>query len=167
MPRYWIPPRPGEIAEPPAARPESAQWLFGLCATYDRWPREEYSFRLPPCGIPLLLDHRERQIVTSGVAPGDVGVARRFAEIPDLGVVCLLEVSRSHPTILWDIAEDRRSGLSVKAHLDPPPGGGPDWVYLREVSLTSAPADSRARVASSGVNALADWELLTGEVVAA
>jgi len=59
----------------------------------DLWPSDEYTFRLPPCGIPLLTEHDERLTASSGAIPGDVGVARRFHEIPGFGIIVLMEVT--------------------------------------------------------------------------
>jgi hypothetical protein len=97
------------------------------------------------------------------MVPGDVGAARRFAEVDGLGVICLIEIAADYAGVLWDVAEGRRNGLSVTAHLVEPPGGGLEWVYFSEVSLTSTPRDPLARVVSSGQLALDDWRTLTGE----
>lgn len=147
-----------------AGSPGVERWLTGLAASYERWPRDEYTFRLPPCAMPLYAGHQEQRIVSSGEpAPGDVGVVRLAAEVEDLGVIVLIEVGADYPSLLWDVTEGRRRGLSIGYCTDPPPGGGPEWLYIREVSLTERPADRLARVVSSGPLALSDWSALTGE----
>lgn len=165
MRQYRIPP-PARLGAASGAGSVSVErWLCGLAATYDLWPRAEYTFRLPDIGRPVYVDHHEERVVSSGMADASVGVARRFAEIDGLRVVVLLEITS--PSVLWDVAEGRRNGLSISAHMDEPPGGGPEWVYIAEVSLTATPRDPRARVVSTGQLALRDWEVLTGEVVPA
>jgi hypothetical protein len=131
----------------------------------EKWPPGEYTFRLPLTGLPVYVDHQEEQAAASGFVPGDIGAARRFAEVDGIGLVTLIEIHA--PAVLWDLAAGRRTGLSIGYCLDPPPDGGPEWVYLREVSLTSQPGDPRARVVSSGRLALHNWEVLTGEFVPA
>jgi hypothetical protein len=162
MATYWIPPR----CEPAASGGTSVErWLFGLAASYERWPRDRYTFQVPGVGLPLYMSHTERRIVSAGVIDGDVGVARRFAEVDGLGLVVLLEVGPDYMSVLRDVAEERCNGLSIGYCLDEPPGGGPEWLYTREISLTASPADPRARVISRGQGALHDWEVLTGEIV--
>ena len=144
------------------------RWLCGVAASYEKWPQGEYTFQLPDWGLPVLVAHEDRRVVSSGEpAPGDVGAARRFAEVDGLGVVVLLELSADYPSLLRDLAEERRTGLSVTAYVDPPPDGGPAWVYFSEVSLTEHPRDPLARVVSSGHLALGDWASLTGELAPA
>jgi hypothetical protein len=162
---YRIPPPARSGPATGNAGPE--HWLCGIAASYERWPQPEYTFQIPPTGLPLYIGHEEKWIDSSGMVPGEVGAARRFAEIDGVGLVTLIEVAADHATLLWDVAEGRRSGLSIGGCLDPPPGGGPEWLYIREVSLTEHPADPRARVISSGELALRDWEVLTGEHVPA
>ncbi|MBO0813678.1 MAG: hypothetical protein J2P30_00775 [Actinobacteria bacterium] len=167
MTSYVLPPWPppdGESRPPLALSDSPERWLFGLAASREEWPAGEYEFRLPPCGLPLLIGHEEYSLAPSGRVPGDVGVARRFHEVSE-GIVCLAEIGAEFVSVLWDVAERKRAGLSVKAHLDPPPGGGPTWVYFAEVSLTATPADRLARVVSHGKAALEDWQALTGEEV--
>ncbi len=164
----WQMPPPARSGPAAAGSLGVERWLTGICASYERWPQGEYTFRLPPTGLPLYAGHQEQRIVSSGEpAPGDVGVARRFAEVDGLGVVVLLEVGADYPSLLWDIAESRRCGLSVTAYVDPPPDGGPAWVHFSEVSLTEHPRDPLARVVSTGALALADWTSLTGELAPA
>jgi len=138
------------------------RWACGVAASWEEWPPDRYTFALPNVGRPVFVDHEEDQIVTSGSAPADVGVARRFAETGGL-VIVLIELSAA--SVVWDLAQGKRNGLSIKAHLDPPPGGGPEWVHIAEVSLTSRPRDPLARVVSTGQFALHDWQVLTGEPV--
>lgn len=153
-------------AAPGHASPE--RWLLGLVASHARWPADRYEFHLPQTGLPLFLDHQERLIDGSGMVDGDVGAARFFCEVADLGLIALIEVSADHPYLLWDVAEGRRAGLSIGYALDTVPGGdGPEWLYVREVSLTSRPRDPLARVISSGQLALDDWAALSGEPVPA
>ena len=161
MTAYGLPPAdPGPRA---AAGPGVERWLFGLAASYERWPQDRYTFALPTVGLPLYVGHEERRVVSSGLIAGDVGAARYFAEVDGLGLVVLAEVAPDHPGIMWDLSEGRFNGLSIGCCLDPLPGSDHEWVYLREVSLTNHPADPRARVISTGRLAFADWELLTGE----
>ncbi|HXZ72639.1 MAG TPA: hypothetical protein VEH31_17455 [Streptosporangiaceae bacterium] len=101
--------RPGGTGSLPG--PE--RWLFGLASSYEMWPPDRYTFRLPPCALPLYASHEEHRAVSSGFVPGDIGVARMFAEVEGLGLCVLAEVSGDHPGILWDLAEGRRNGLSV------------------------------------------------------
>lgn len=163
----WQIPPPARSGPAATGNLSVERWLTGICATYERWPQDEYTFRLPPTGLPLYVSHEEERIVTSGFAPGDVGAARRFAEVDGLGIVVLIEVGADYPSLLWDVAEGRRNGLSIGYCTDEPPGGGPEWLYIREVSLTERPADPLARVVSCGAVALSDWEILTGERVPA
>ena len=159
----WPVPPPARSGPAAAGSPGTERWLCGICASYEAWPPGEYTFRLPAVGLPLYVGHQAQRVVSSGEpAPGDVGACRRFAEVDGLGAVVLIEISADYPSLLWDVAE-RGAGLSVTAHLDEPPGGGPVWVYFSEVSLTGHPRDPLARVVSSGALALADWEALTGE----
>lgn len=144
------------------------RWLCGVAASYEKWPEDRFAFRLPVCGLPVYVGHEEKRIVSSGEpAPGDVGVARRFAEVEDLGVIVLIEIGADYPSLLRDLTEERRTGLSVCAYLDPAPDGGPVRVYFSEVSLTEHPRDRLARVVSTGQLALDDWASLTGEPVPA
>jgi hypothetical protein len=76
-------------------------------------------------------------------------------------VIVLMEITS--PSVLWDVAEGRRNGLSIHAHMGEPPVGDREWVWISEVSLTATPKDPLARVVSIGRLALHDWEVLTGE----
>src|SRR5205823_7671310 len=116
---------------------------------------DRYTFQLPCTGLPVFIGHQ--WVCSSGMVPGDVGAARRFAEVDGLGVICLIEITPDHPGVLWDVAEGRRRGLSVTAHPVEPPGGGLEWVYFSEVSLTSTPRDPLARIVSRDRLALDDW----------
>jgi hypothetical protein len=147
-----------------AVPPPAERWACGVAASHQEWPPDRYTFQLTDIGRPVYLDHEPDWLGASGYIPGDVGVCRRFAEVDGL-VIVLLEITA--PAVLLDLAAGKRTGLSVTAHLDPPPDGGPDWVYIAEVSLTSRPKDPLARVVSTGLLALRDWETLTGEAVAA
>lgn len=159
----WRIPPPGRSGPAPAGN-SAERWLCGIAASYEQWPPGEYRFQLPDWGLPVYADHREERHVSSGEpAPADVGAARKFHEIDGLGVVVLIEISADYPGLLRDVAERKRTGLSVCAHLDEPPIGGPAWVYFSEVSLTDHPRDPLARVVSTGRLALGDWEALTGE----
>lgn len=158
----WRIPPPARSGPAAAGSPGAERWLCGIAASYERWEPGRYSFRLPPCAVPLYAGHQEKRITISGEpAPGDVGVARRFAEVDGIGVVVLIEVAE--PSLLWDVAEGRRNGLSIGYCTDPPPGGGPELLYIREVSLTGHPADPLARVISQGKLALGDWVALACE----
>jgi len=136
------------------------RWLCGVAASREQWPEDRYTFQLPCTGLPVHIDHQDLWACSSGMVPGDVGAARRFAEVGGLGVVCLIEIAADHPAVLWDVAEGRRKGLSVTAHPVEPPGGGLEWVYFSEVSLTSTPRDPLARIVSSGQLALDNWRIL-------
>jgi hypothetical protein len=138
------------------------RWACGVCASFEEWPEDRYTFVLPDIGRPVFVEHEAERLVTSGTAPGDVGVARRFADLDGL-IVCLLEIS--NPSVMWDLSRGVRCGLSVTAHTDPPPDGGPEWVYIAEVSLCEHPKDVLARVVSLGEQGLRDWAVLTGEEV--
>lgn len=158
----WQIPPPARSGPDAAGNLGAERWACGIAASYQEWPQAEYTFRPPDdIGLPVYVGHQEKRIITSGFADGSVGAARRFAEVDDIGVIVLLEVAE--PSVLWDIAESRRCGLSVTAYVDPPPGGGPAWVYFSEVSLTEHPRDPLARVVSTGQLALSDWASLTGE----
>jgi hypothetical protein len=161
--RYYRVPVPARSGPAAAGSLSAEAWLCGVAASYEEWPQAEYTFRLPELALPVYVDHEEKQISSSGYLPGDVGAARRFAEVDGLGVIVLIEIAADHPAILWDVAAGRRTGLSVSAHLDEPPGGGPTWVWFSEVSLTSRPADQLARVVSTGQLAFDDWRALTGQ----
>ncbi|HET9969820.1 MAG TPA: hypothetical protein VFQ68_16415 [Streptosporangiaceae bacterium] len=161
----WRIPPPARGAPAAAGKLSAERWLCGVAASYEEWPQAEYTFRLPGYGLPVYVGHEAERIVTSGFVPGDVGAARRFAEIDGLGVVVLIEISADYPSLLWDVSAGKRCGLSVCAHIDEPPGGGQAWVYFSEVSLTEHPQDPRARVVSSGTLALQDWQDLAGEAI--
>jgi hypothetical protein len=139
------------------------KWACGVAASWEQWPPDRFEFRLADIGRPVYVDHHPEQIAAPGFVPADVGTARRFAQVDGLLVV-LLEITS--PGVLWDLAQGKRNGLSIKAHLDQPPGGGPQWAYIAEVSLTSRPKDALARVVSTGQLALDYWRTLTGEEVA-
>jgi hypothetical protein len=156
----WQVPPPARSGPAAAGSLGAQRWACGIAASYQEWPQAEYTFRPPDdIGLPVYVGHQETRIVTSGFADGSVGAARRFAEVPGLGVVVLLEIAGL--SVLRDIAEGKRCGLSVTAYVDPPPGGGPAWVYFSEISLTEHPRDPLARVVSSGALALSDWASLT------
>jgi hypothetical protein len=140
------------------------RWACGVCASWEQWPADRFTFQLPDIGRPVFVEHREEMFVSSGMAAASVGTARRFAQVDGL-VIVLLEITE--PSVLWDLAEGKRNGLSIKAHMDPPPTGGADWTYIAEVSLTARPKDPLARVVSTGQVALDDWLSLTGEAVPA
>jgi len=162
---YRVPARGAEalLGLPPDRPADAGRWCFGLCASREHWPAGEYEFQLPIVGLPLFHQHEAQRAVSSGMADASVGVARRFHEVPDLGVVCLIEVTS--PSALFSIRQGRIAGLSVCAHmLDDEP---PVRVHFSEVSLTSTPADPPCRIVSHGRTALGDWELLTGETVPA
>jgi hypothetical protein len=160
-------PRPVRSGPADAGNLGAEKWLCGIAASYERWPQDEYTFRVPPCALPLYAEHREEMLVPAGEVPAVIGAARRFREIEGVGLVSLIEVGGAHPSVVWDVAAGRRAGLSIGYCLDPPPDGGPEWICLSEVSLTGTPGDPRARVISSGQLALDDWRALTGEAVSA
>jgi hypothetical protein len=83
---YRIPP-PARSGPATAAAVE--RWLCGIAASYERWPREGYTFVIPPTGLPLYTGHEEQRFVTSGIVGGDVGAARRFAEVDGVGLVTI------------------------------------------------------------------------------
>lgn len=155
----YVPP-PVRAGAADAGSLSAERWACGVAASSEEWPEDRFTWRLPEYGLPLRIDHEEEWIVPSGSAPGEVGAARRFADIGGL-VAVLLEITAA--PVIWDLAEGRRRGLSVMAHVHEPPGGGPAWVYFSEVSLTSRPKDPLARVVSTGRLALADWRALTGD----
>jgi hypothetical protein len=159
---YRVPAR--EAAEAilglPQDRPaDPGRWCFGLAASYESWPAGEYELVTPRTGLPLFHEHEERRVVSSGFARADLGAARRFHQVPDLGLVALIEVTS--PSALFSIRQGELTGLSVCAHLDD--GADPVRVHFSELSLTSRPADAPCRIISHGRTALCDWELLTGE----
>jgi hypothetical protein len=164
MTAYWIPP-PARSGPAVAGSGSLSveRWLCGVAASVEAWPPDRYTFQLPELGLPVHVDHAEQMFAPSGAVDASIGTARRFAEVDGLGVICLIEIAADHPSVVWDVAEGRRNGLSVTAYPVEPPGGGLEWVYFSEVSLTSTPRDPLARIVSSGQLALGDWRTLTGE----
>jgi hypothetical protein len=159
---YRVPARSGP-ADVGDGRFSVERWLCGVVASYEEWPQDRFSFRLSGGGLPLFISHEEQFIHYSGTVPGDVGAARRLVELEGIGVVALIEVSA--PAVLLDVAQGKRTGLSVCAHVDDEVPVGPAWVWFSELSLTEHPVDPLARVVSTGQVALDDWLALTGEVI--
>jgi hypothetical protein len=159
---YRVPAAVPHTAAP--AAPSADRWALGLAASYQHWPQDRYEFRLPGTGLPLYAEHEYAWAVTSGFISAALGAARYFAEVDNVGLICLIEVES--PSVMWDWARGVRAGLSVCAHHpDEAPDGGLIPVHFSEVSLAGTPTDPAARVVSLGQMALDDWQWLTHEEV--
>ena len=133
---------------------------FFTARMFDEW------LSTNPLALPLRVGHSVLAIEPNGLVITDVGAARLFASVkePVRGLLTLCEVAPGHwgDALLEDVQRHQDQpwlppyGFSLGCHVVPG-----EAVLPYEVSLTTRPAFSDAKVVAVGPDALQVWDLLT------